>query len=572
MLVIAIDEYKYLATLNNAIKDVREITNILTQLYQFDEENIHTLYNQEATEDGIDNKFLELVDLIGEEDNLLIFYSGHGYYRENVKEGYWIPVDGRRDKVSDYISNANLIKYLQNIKAHHLLMIVDSCFSGALVEQLRGNTNANSESFPSRRIFASGRTEMVSDGVPGENSPFAKGIIDFLKFNTQKQVSTTALIDSVRTFVGRIADQDPIEGRLRSAKDNRGEFFFKRKLSESDFWTNALAKDTFEAYKEYLEIYPDGKYYVEAEVNLKKQMAKKAWKIAIKSNTPDDYQGFIVSYPDSEYVETARAKLKLLIKAEEERKAFLREKVQTEIEIERCITNYRRVAQEGEIAFRENDYRKAREKFWECEEHYMEGIEGFIPSLEIIVNKREQCTKKITFLAYKEEGKTAFSLRNYKAAIEYFTKALEIEVEDEECHRLKGASLRLLNAKGQLEVKTDRDDNQSMPKPGKNPSISVSVKENSIEVKPTDTPADKTQLEVRPTGSPSGGVKRSISVLPGTSPRSPQPTEYDRGTVNPNKKFEAKVTTGEGRKDLFMLKVAGLLALYLFIAYLLELL
>ena len=258
ILAIAIDNYHHFSPLNNAVKDVDTIINILCSLYQFDEENVHRLFNDEATEDGIDYKLLELVDILTENDNLIIFYSGHGYYRKNVREGYWVPVNGRRDKVSDYISNANLIRYLQNIHAHHIMMFVDSCFSGALVEQLRGD--ANSERYPSRRVFVSGRVEMISDGIPGEHSPFAQGIIDFLKANMQIKASVTQLIDSVRNYVGRVSSQDPIEGRLRTSRDNRGEFFFRRNFSEPEYWKLTLEKNTVDAYKLFIETFPGGEY------------------------------------------------------------------------------------------------------------------------------------------------------------------------------------------------------------------------------------------------------------------------------------------------------------------------
>ena len=487
LLVIAIDEYHHFTKLNNTIRDAKEITKVLSQLYQFEEGNIHTLYNEEATEDGIDEKFLELVESLGEEDNLVVLYSGHGHYRENVNEGYWIPVDGRQDKVSDYISNANLIRYVQNIKAHHLLIIVDSCFSGTLVEQLRAQTDINSEGFPSRRVFASGRTTVVADDVPGKNSPFAKGIIDFLKNNRQKEVSTTTLIESVRTYVGNYSTQIPVEGRLRSPRDNRGEFFFRRKLTESDFWTNALAQDSFKAIEEYLEIYPEGDYAKEAHLNLRKQIAKKAWALALKSNTPDDYESFIESYSDSEFAETARAKLKILIHAEEEREVFFKEKKQKEIEVERCKRDYCKLAEEGLAAMRRDNYRTAREKFWECEAFHIKGLDGFDPALEVIQNKRNQCTKRIRFTDYKSEGKTAFRIRDYQSAIALFTKALEIDGEDEECLKLKNAATRLKELDLSMEITLMKRGNLAKKVP-ENPKTSLKP---SIQVEPKSSPSEK---------------------------------------------------------------------------------
>jgi len=455
-LAISIDEYQHFTHLNNAVKDVEEIIDILTSLYQFEMECIHRLPNEEATEDRIDEKFLELVDLVTPEDNLIVFYSGHGYYRENVREGYWVPVNGRKDKISDYITNANLIRYLQNIKAHHIFIIVDSCFSGALVEQLRGESA--SEYYPSRRVFASGRTEMVSDGLPGENSPFAKGIIDFLKANREKSIGTTELINSVQNYVTRVTSQCPIEGRIRDARDNRGEFFFKRKLSEEDFWIATLAKDSLDACQKYLKIYPEGKFSPSAYDHLRKKIAEKAWSRTKLSGTQDDYEDFILMHASSDFAAQAKAQLELLKKAELERKKTEEERTKRVIDqkkeeedLEYFRKTYKKIAREAKQEMDQKNYRFARKKFWQCEEYYMDGKEGFVPNIREIRESRDICTKELLYEEYSEDGKRAFKIRDYRTAIQLFQKAIEIMPNDEEAIRLRNAANSLLNATGVID-------------------------------------------------------------------------------------------------------------------------
>ncbi len=459
LLAIAIDDYEHYGNLNNAKKDVQEVIDILTTLYQFEKNDIHTLFDKEATEDGIDEKFLELIDLVTEDDNIIIFYSGHGYYRENVNEGYWIPVDGRKDKISDFIGNAALIKYLQNIKAHHILMIIDSCFSGTLVEQLRGDSN--SEKFPSRRVFASGREEVI-DGAIGENSPFAKGMIDFLKANVNQAASTTSMIDSVRQYVENYTDgeQNPIEGRLRNSKDNRGEFFFKRKLTENDFWIKALDKDDLEAYQEYLTIYPNGNYSGEANHRFKVHFYRRKWNETLRNDTLDDYLDYITLYPESEYIEQARAKKEIKEKAvEEQRKIELerKERLKTlaakEKEIERCRKEYKRLARESYEDILNGEYRPARRKLRECEELFYENKEGFIPSIREIQQKIKLCSDKLNFFEFKEDGELAFGIRDYISAERLFNEALVIEPSNENLIKLRDAAIQLNNVDTKIDVK-----------------------------------------------------------------------------------------------------------------------
>jgi uncharacterized caspase-like protein len=494
LFAIAIDRYKYYPSLNNAVKDVEEIIRILTELYQFEKEDVFKLFNEEATEDSIDEKFLELVDKVKEEDNLLVFYSGHGYYRENVKEGYWIPSDGRKDKVSDYITNANLIRYVQNIKSHHLLMVVDSCFSGALVEKLRGNNT--SEKLPSRRVFASGRTETVSDGLPGQNSPFAKAIIDTLKAYSDESVTSTDLIYEVKSYVKHKYSQEPVEGRLRDSKDNRGEFVFHRKRTELDYWIIAKQKNTLEAYESFLKIFQDGEFSSEALTKHRACIASKAWSKAVASDTIPDYEDFLTLYRkdiEIEYVDKANERITRLKRAEHEQKlAYLKEleniknQAKEKEEIEKRSKQYRGKALEGKKAIETGNYRLARKLFGECELLFRNDAEGFIPGIDEINEEKQRCTRQLMYAEYLQDGKRAYDIRDYKMAITLFQKALENKPKDSEALRLKEAAEKLKQVSIQHTVipapnrgTSGRKKIVVNPKPASRPRIKVLPKERT---------------------------------------------------------------------------------------------
>jgi hypothetical protein len=457
LFAIAIDRYTYYPSLNNAVKDVEEIIRILTELYQFEKDCILTLFNEDATEDNIDAKFLELVDLVGEKDNLIVFYSGHGYYRDNVKEGYWIPSNGMEDKVTDFITNANLINYLRNVKSHHLLMVVDSCFSGALVEKLRGNTT--SEKLPSRRVFASGRTETVSDGLPGQNSPFAKGIIDALKANSGPPLTTTKLIREVKEYVSRVSRQEPVEGRLRDSIDNRGEFVFYRKLTELEYWNVAKERNTLESYESFLKIYQEGEYSAKARIKRLECLALKAWNKTIESDTIPDYEDFLILHGSSRHVDQAKERIEQLKRAElEQREAErkrgerLKAQAKEEEEIDNQRELYRKKRIQGKEAFKAGDYRLARKLFGECEILFRKDTEGFIPGIEKIQEEKQRCTQELMFAEYLQDGKRAYDIRAYKSAIELFHRALQNKPGNLEAQKLKEAAEKLINTAGHVDV------------------------------------------------------------------------------------------------------------------------
>ena len=195
LLIIGIDHYANWKPLHNAVKDIRDISRMLTERYQFEASHTISLIDDEATEDNIRQKLLDVKRSITPEDNLVILFSGHGHYDSDLDEGYWVPANARKDNPSDYISNSDVLKWIRAIKTHHTLLVVDSCFSGTLVSQSR--SEVLSEKYPSCRIFASGRKELVDDGVPGTNSPFAKAILSRLSHNTDRVMRASELIQNV---------------------------------------------------------------------------------------------------------------------------------------------------------------------------------------------------------------------------------------------------------------------------------------------------------------------------------------------------------------------------------------
>lgn len=232
LFAIAIDQYQHSPRLFNCIRDVERITALLHHDYQFEPENTFTLYNAEATEKNIFDTFKKLVRTVKPEDNLLILYSGHGEYEADIEEGYWIPVDAQLGDFSDYVSNGRIIKYLKAIEAHHILLIVDSCFSGTLFAHRNADNGKSSlrlDAIPSRWLLTAGRNEVVSDGKPGDHSPFADNVIYFLKQNQEDSLSVVDLSNAVTEGVIYNSRQTPRGEPLQDVGHRGGQFFFHRK-------------------------------------------------------------------------------------------------------------------------------------------------------------------------------------------------------------------------------------------------------------------------------------------------------------------------------------------------------
>ena len=106
-MVIGIDNYKgNWNQLNNAVRDAQGFEQTLKQHYKIDV--VKSLYDEHATRENIINAFVWLVDHVKEEDNVVIYYSGHGDYKKSLKKGYWIPADAQTNSIAAYISNADI--------------------------------------------------------------------------------------------------------------------------------------------------------------------------------------------------------------------------------------------------------------------------------------------------------------------------------------------------------------------------------------------------------------------------------------------------------------------------------
>ena len=127
-----------------------------------------------------------------------------------------------------YFSYNNIVAAIRRIPTQHTFLIVDSCYSGAiLVQDTRSNSQRDPrEDDPSRWILASGRNEVVPDGRAGGNSPFSEQLLDVLNRYADKGIAVLSLVDKVTTATIHNGKQKPIGRPLYNAGDKGGQFVF----------------------------------------------------------------------------------------------------------------------------------------------------------------------------------------------------------------------------------------------------------------------------------------------------------------------------------------------------------
>ena len=227
-LVIGINDYQNLPDLKTALDDARAVAEILEVDYEF---KVTLLEN--PSRDDIVDKFDELRETLGYQDNLLIYYAGHGWLDEDSNRGYWLPADAKPNRRTRWISNATLIDTLQAIQSKHVMIVADSCFSGTLIRGVNiglkgGDYWRRMADKQARVAITSGGLEPVVDSSGGKNSPFATAFIQALREN-ETILDGTALFGKIRRPVMIATQQTPQYSDVRNAGHEGGDFLFVRK-------------------------------------------------------------------------------------------------------------------------------------------------------------------------------------------------------------------------------------------------------------------------------------------------------------------------------------------------------
>lgn len=307
LLAIAINDYLHCSKLSNAVRDVEAFIELMTTRYHFDPAHVTFIKDAEATEKRIRRAFDRLIDVITEQDNLIVYFSGHGRHHER-RGGYWIPVEAgtRDDDWSDYISNDVIKSYLSKIKSFHTFLIADSCFSGSLFidkskEKFSGDRR---DTEPSRWGLTSGKKEIVSDGRPGTHSPFATALLDVLR-KADQPPGVMRICDLVLEKVAANAEQTPMGSPLRIPGHDGGQMVFYFRENEEAAWQTAQQTNTRQAYSDFCDKYPDGKYIDEALAKLDSTEAKDIWD-QVSKNREAALRRFILENHASPYVVEAK--------------------------------------------------------------------------------------------------------------------------------------------------------------------------------------------------------------------------------------------------------------------------
>ena len=215
--------------LGRPVKDAQHLGEVLRTRYTFSDSTVTLLLN--PTRQNILVALFQLRKTITPQDNLLVFYAGHGYWDEDARQGYWWARDAAANDPSNWLSNSDVREQIRSIKAAHTLLISDACFSGGIFKTRSASAIQNASldiqmlyKLPSRRAITSGTLTTVPD-----NSVFFDYLSKRLEENPEPFMTSQQLFDSFRQAVINNSMVVPQDGVIADAGDEGGDFVFVRK-------------------------------------------------------------------------------------------------------------------------------------------------------------------------------------------------------------------------------------------------------------------------------------------------------------------------------------------------------
>lgn len=231
-LVIAVQDYlnPEINKLDFPVADAERVINALSSNYTFDRQNVTFLNNPNRK--SIIKAFQDIKSIVTPRDNLLIFYAGHGIWLDDMQQGYWLPRDAAAaNDPSDWIANSTIRDYIRAIKAKHVLLVADACFSGGIfkVRDAFSRPDASVEKIyemPSRKAITSGSFKTVPD-----RSVFVEYLLKRLDENRDRFLDAQKLFVSFKEAVinNSPVSQTPLYGAIAESGDEGGDFIFVRR-------------------------------------------------------------------------------------------------------------------------------------------------------------------------------------------------------------------------------------------------------------------------------------------------------------------------------------------------------
>ena len=217
-LVFATNAYEHWEELVTPIPDAMKIKTELEQTYGFDVELVENPARTELLE-KLNEYATRQYDA---EDQLLVFFAGHGYFDVSLGKDYIVAQDTNLEAddqgLTSYVSQESLWELLDGAQCQHILLMIDARFSGTS-NSLRGDESGAGST---KDIAPTDKTRryLTFSGKEAGPSPFVRKFLEALRSGGGEDRVLT--LDELVGYVQRVSPH-PRYGRFGS--DETGSDF-----------------------------------------------------------------------------------------------------------------------------------------------------------------------------------------------------------------------------------------------------------------------------------------------------------------------------------------------------------
>lgn len=196
-LIVCTQQYDFWNALHTPYNDASEMEKLLSEKYNFDTK---LLYN--ISKDSLFTELKALVrDSVTDQQQLLLFFAGHGYYNPETLDGYLVMKESKKPaddpNMQSYFQFSYLSSFANNLQYKHVFVLLDVCFGGrfggnnreVVLRPQTAPTDITPQAYRERKKEYKGRLYLASgikevDDVSkrdNRHSPFADKVLELLK-------------------------------------------------------------------------------------------------------------------------------------------------------------------------------------------------------------------------------------------------------------------------------------------------------------------------------------------------------------------------------------------------------
>ena len=218
--------------LRTPANDGRNLADLLVSHCGFPADNVVLCRESDVTWDRLDDRLRGFISNLSHDDSLLIYFAGHGEADSATRESYWLPHDAQKDNRRTWYSHDRLHRTIAEIKARHIAVVSDSCFSGRLLRSASEIKNDSDEVWikdavqsRSRMALTSGGDHPASDEGAAGLSIFNLNLTEVIRTSERRVFTLGQVAYSIQSM---IPNQRVCYGPLPDIAHKNGEFVLFR--------------------------------------------------------------------------------------------------------------------------------------------------------------------------------------------------------------------------------------------------------------------------------------------------------------------------------------------------------